>query len=97
MKYLDTLRQLFAHFAHRERFLLLPLLVVLLLAGGLLMLTGGLSYVAPLGTRVAEGTVIARSDDRLLRSAMDAAQAQYDLAEETFNRCPSFPECVGRR
>ena len=48
MKYLDTLRQLFAHFAHRERFLLLPLLVVLLLAGGLLMLTGGLSYVAPL-------------------------------------------------
>lgn len=48
--------------------------------------SGQLSYVAPLGTRVAEGTVIARSDDRLLRSATDAAQAQYDLAEETFNR-----------
>lgn len=48
MKYTQTLKDLLRHFAHRERYVLIPLLVVLLLAGGLLMLTGGLSYVAPL-------------------------------------------------
>jgi hypothetical protein len=32
---------------HRERFFLAPLLVVLLAAAVLLILTGGLSYVAP--------------------------------------------------
>ncbi|MFT5682263.1 MAG: hypothetical protein ACI8RZ_003181 [Myxococcota bacterium] len=48
MKYGQTLLDLFRHFAHRERYLLLPLLVVLLLAGALLLMTGGLSYVAPL-------------------------------------------------
>ena len=34
-------------FAARERFFLLPLLVVLLVSSVLLVLTGGLSYVAP--------------------------------------------------
>jgi hypothetical protein len=48
MRYGQTIRELIGHFAHRERYLLLPLLLVLLLAGGLLLLTGGLSYVAPL-------------------------------------------------
>jgi competence protein ComGC len=40
---LDLIR----YFAHRERFVLLPMLLVLLLAGVLLLLTGGLSYVTP--------------------------------------------------
>lgn len=44
---LRTLGGLFAHFAHRQRFFLAPLLLVLLLAAVLLVLTGGLSYVAP--------------------------------------------------
>jgi hypothetical protein len=44
---LRTVAGLFAHFAHRQRFFLAPLLVVLLLAGVLLAATGGLSYVAP--------------------------------------------------
>lgn len=39
--------QLLAHFAHRERFFLAPLVAVLLIAAVLLVLTGGLSYVAP--------------------------------------------------
>lgn len=47
---------------------------------------GQLSYVAPLGTRVGRGTVVARTDQRLLQSAVEAAQAQFDLAEDTFNR-----------
>ncbi|MEM6955831.1 MAG: DUF5989 family protein [Myxococcota bacterium] len=47
MSRLTTLRQLVAHFLRRGRFFLLPLLLVLLLAGALLLLTGGLSYVAP--------------------------------------------------
>ena len=48
MKYAQTVRDLLRHFAHRERYLLLPLLLILLVAGGLLLLTGGISYVAPL-------------------------------------------------
>jgi len=44
---LRTIGRLIAHFAGRERFFLLPLLIVLLLAGVLLLVTGGLSYVAP--------------------------------------------------
>jgi hypothetical protein len=47
LSYLRTVGALFAHFAHRQRFFLAPLLVVLLLAGALLVVTGGLSYVAP--------------------------------------------------
>lgn len=44
---LRTVASLVAYFSHRERFFLAPLLLVLLLASILLVLTGGLSYVAP--------------------------------------------------
>ena len=44
---LRTIRELVAHFAKRNRLVLIPLLVVLLLAAILLVLTNGLSVVAP--------------------------------------------------
>jgi len=44
---LHTTLQLLGYFASRQRFFLFPLMVVLLLGGLLLILTGGLSYVAP--------------------------------------------------
>ena len=44
---LRTIGQLLLHFGHRQRFFLAPLLLVLLVAAVLLVLTGGLSYVAP--------------------------------------------------
>ena len=44
---LVTLGALIAHFARREKLFLAPLLFILLLAGVLLVATGGLSYVAP--------------------------------------------------
>jgi len=44
---LRTLRELVAHFARRNQLVLIPLLVVLLLAAVLLVLTQGLSVVAP--------------------------------------------------
>lgn len=44
---LRTVGGLFAHFASRQRFFFVPLLLVLLVAGALLVVTGGLSYVAP--------------------------------------------------
>ena len=43
----STVIRLIAHFLHPARFILAPLLIVLLLAGVLLALTGGLAYVAP--------------------------------------------------
>lgn len=42
-----TAGALVLHFLHPARFVLAPLLIVLLLAGVLLWLTGGLAYVAP--------------------------------------------------
>lgn len=42
-----TAGKILGHFAHRQRWFLLPLVLVLLFAGILLLLTGGLSYVAP--------------------------------------------------
>jgi len=42
-----TLLDLVGHFARAGKWFLIPMLAVLLLAGVLLMLTGGLSYVAP--------------------------------------------------
>ena len=42
-----TILRLILHFLHPARFVLAPLLIVLLLAGILLSLTGGLAYVAP--------------------------------------------------
>ena len=44
---LHTALQLLGYFASAQRFFLLPLVVVLLLGGVLLVLTGGMSYVAP--------------------------------------------------
>jgi F0F1-type ATP synthase assembly protein I len=44
---LRTIGRLLRHFASRQKWFLLPLLVVLLLAGVLLIATAGLSYVAP--------------------------------------------------
>ncbi len=44
---LRTIREVLAHFASAQRFVLIPLVLVLLAAGLLLMLTGGLAYVAP--------------------------------------------------
>lgn len=44
---LRTLWELARYFTRRGRFFLAPMLLVLLLAGILLILTGGLSYVAP--------------------------------------------------
>ncbi len=42
-----SLKQLVGHFAKRNQLVLIPLLLVLLLATVLLLLTEGLSYVAP--------------------------------------------------
>ncbi|PRQ10002.1 DUF5989 family protein [Enhygromyxa salina] len=44
---LRTSGALVLHFLHPARFVLAPLLIVLLFAGVLLWLTGGLAYVAP--------------------------------------------------
>jgi len=42
-----TIRELLGHFARRNRLVLVPLLVVLLLAAALLVMTQGIAYVAP--------------------------------------------------
>ncbi len=47
MSRLTTIAELVRHFVGRGRWVLLPLLLVLLLSSVLLVLTGGLSYVAP--------------------------------------------------
>lgn len=47
MSRIRTVIELIGHFAHRQRFFLIPLLLVLFVAGLLLLFTGGLSYVAP--------------------------------------------------
>jgi sulfite exporter TauE/SafE len=44
---LRTVGRILRHFMSWRRWFLVPLLVVLLLAGLLLLATGGLSYVAP--------------------------------------------------
>ena len=44
---LRTLSELLGHFVRRGKWFLIPLVVMLLLAGVLLFVTGGLSYVAP--------------------------------------------------
>ena len=44
---LATAGALVLHFLHPARFVLAPLLIVLLCGGVLLWLTGGLAYVAP--------------------------------------------------
>lgn len=54
---------------------------------------GTLIRLAEVGTRVAEGEVVARLDDRLIRAALDGARANFEsassqaqLAEETWRR-----------
>ncbi|MGD8414854.1 MAG: efflux RND transporter periplasmic adaptor subunit [Candidatus Latescibacterota bacterium] len=47
---------------------------------------GRADYVAELGTRVQPGTVVARFDERLLKSQAAAAEAEYDLARDTYER-----------
>jgi len=42
-----TLRQLLAHLVRRGRFVLIPMLIVLLIGSLLLVATQGLGYVAP--------------------------------------------------
>jgi len=42
-----TLGSLIKYFTRRGRWIMLPLLIFLLISGLLLILTGGLSYVAP--------------------------------------------------
>ena len=44
---MSTVAGLLGHFARREKLVLLPLLVVLLLAGLLLVATSGIAKVAP--------------------------------------------------
>ncbi|MEO8704462.1 MAG: DUF5989 family protein [Kofleriaceae bacterium] len=44
---LRTIGAIIRHFASAQRWFLIPLLAVLMLAGALLLLTTGLSYVAP--------------------------------------------------
>lgn len=44
---LRTVGRILRHFISRRRWFLFPILLVLLLAGLLLLATGGLSYVAP--------------------------------------------------
>ena len=47
MPTLQTIAELVAHFASRNRLVLIPLLVVLGLSGILLVATNGLAHVAP--------------------------------------------------
>jgi hypothetical protein len=42
-----TVWNMIVYFTHKERLFLAPLLLVVLAAGVLLLLTGGLSYIAP--------------------------------------------------
>ncbi len=44
----QSVEELVGHFMHRQRFVLAPLLLILLAASLLLVATNGLSYVAPL-------------------------------------------------
>ena len=44
---LRTVARVLRHFASRQRWFLVPLLLVMLAAGLLLVVAGGLSYVAP--------------------------------------------------
>ncbi len=44
---LRTIGELIAHFARRQRFFLVPFLIVLVLGGILLLVTSGLAIVAP--------------------------------------------------
>ena len=48
--------------------------------------SGRVQSIRDRGTIVRQGDVIARIDDSIIRSAFDAAKAQYELAEDAFRR-----------
>ncbi len=48
--------------------------------------SGRIQWIAPLGSRVGKGGMIARMDDRVVQSNYDAAKSQYDLSLDTFGR-----------
>lgn len=48
--------------------------------------SGRVQSIRERGTVVRQGDVIARIDDSIIRSAFDAAKAQYELAEDSFRR-----------
>lgn len=47
---------------------------------------GRVVEMLPLGTKVSEGVIVARFDERLLKSQLEAAEATYELAEDTYRR-----------
>lgn len=47
---------------------------------------GRVDYIAELGTQVQSGTIVARFDERLLKSQAAAAKSEYELAEDTYRR-----------
>ena len=47
---------------------------------------GRVVEIVELGAAVAKGSIIARFDERLLKSQLEAAEASYQLAEDTFRR-----------
>ncbi|HUF11446.1 MAG TPA: efflux RND transporter periplasmic adaptor subunit [Rhodothermales bacterium] len=47
---------------------------------------GRVVEIVELGAAVTQGSVIARFDERLLKSQLEAAEASYQLAEDTFRR-----------
>ena len=47
MSRLTTVRDLVRHFVSERKFFFVPLLLLLLMAGLLMLVSGGLSYVAP--------------------------------------------------
>lgn len=48
--------------------------------------SGRVQSIRERGTIVRQGDVIAKIDDSIIRSAFDAAKAQYELAEDAFRR-----------
>ncbi len=47
---------------------------------------GRVVEILPLGSNVSDGVIVARFDDRVLKSQLEAAQAAYELAEDTYRR-----------
>lgn len=52
--------------------------------------SGRILSISGRGDRVKRGDVIARLDDRVIRSQYDASKTAYELAEDTFNRLESL-------
>jgi membrane fusion protein (multidrug efflux system) len=52
--------------------------------------SGRILSMSSRGDQVRRGDIIARLDDRVIRSQYDASKTAYDLAEDTFNRLESL-------